>query len=60
MQIAVVSLFPEMFVPLVQFGVIGRAVKRHLAQVISVDPRAFATDVHGTVDDRPYGGGRAW
>jgi tRNA (guanine37-N1)-methyltransferase len=22
-----------------------------------VDPRAFATDAHGTVDDRPYGGG---
>lgn len=57
MDVAVVSLFPEMLAPVVQFGVVGRAIRRKLARVIPVDPRAFATDVHGTVDDRPYGGG---
>lgn len=57
MDVAVVSLFPEMLAPVVQFGVVGRAIRRNLARVIPVDPRAFATDVHGTVDDRPYGGG---
>jgi len=56
-DVAVVSLFPEMLAPVVQFGVVGRAIRRNLARVIPVDPRAFATDVHGTVDDRPYGGG---
>ena len=28
-----------------------------LVRVTPVDPRAYATDPHGTVDDRPYGGG---
>jgi len=46
-----------MFAPLAQFGVVGRAIRRNLARVTPVDPRAFATDPHGTVDDRPYGGG---
>lgn len=57
MDVAVVSLFPEMLAPVAQFGVVGRAIRRNLARVIPVDPRDFATDVHGTVDDRPYGGG---
>ncbi|MSR07954.1 MAG: tRNA (guanosine(37)-N1)-methyltransferase TrmD [Gammaproteobacteria bacterium] len=57
MDLAVVTLFPEMFAPLVQFGVVGRAIRRNLARVTPVDPRVFATDPHGTVDDRPYGGG---
>ncbi len=57
MHVAVVTLFPEMLAPLAQFGVVGRAIQRNLARMTPVDPRAFATDVHGTVDDRPYGGG---
>ena len=57
MHVAVISLFPEMFTPLTQLGVVGRAIQRNLVQVTAVDPRAFAKDSHGTVDDRPYGGG---
>lgn len=57
MDVAVVSLFPEMMAPVAQFGVVGRAIRRKLARVLPVDPRDFATDQHGTVDDRPYGGG---
>lgn len=57
MDVAVVSLFPEMMAPVVQFGVVGRAIRRNVARVLPVDPRDFATDAHGTVDDRPYGGG---
>jgi len=56
-DVAVVSLFPEMFAPLAQCGVVGRAIRGNLARIIPVDPRSFATDAHGTVDDRPYGGG---
>jgi tRNA (guanine37-N1)-methyltransferase len=56
-DVAVVSLFPEMFAPLAQYGVVGRAIRGRLARIITVDPRNFATDAHGTVDDRPYGGG---
>ena len=57
MDIAVVSLFPEMLAPFTELGVVGRAVQRNLVRMETVDPRSFATDVHGTVDDRPYGGG---
>jgi tRNA (guanine37-N1)-methyltransferase len=37
--------------------VTGRAARDQLFTVETVDPRQFATDKHGTVDDRPYGGG---
>jgi tRNA (guanine37-N1)-methyltransferase len=46
-----------MFAPFAQLGVIGRAIRRNLARLTPVDPRSFTTDVHGAVDDRPYGGG---
>lgn len=57
MDLAVVSLFPGMFAPFTEFGVVGRAIRQNLARLTPVDPRDYATDVHGTVDDRPYGGG---
>lgn len=38
-------------------GVLGRAIERNLLRVDCFDPREHATDVHRTVDDRPYGGG---
>jgi tRNA (guanine37-N1)-methyltransferase len=57
MDIAVVTLFPELVAPLAQWGVVGRAVQRGQVRLSLEDPRAHATDVHGTVDDRPYGGG---
>jgi tRNA (guanine37-N1)-methyltransferase len=37
--------------------VLGRAIERGVLSVETVNPRQFATDVHKTVDDRPYGGG---
>jgi tRNA (guanine37-N1)-methyltransferase len=57
MQIAVVSLFPVMLREALMHGVLGRAVERGLLRVGLFDPREHATDVHRTVDDRPYGGG---
>jgi tRNA (guanine37-N1)-methyltransferase len=57
MRIAIVTLFPAWVAEAVRIGVVGRAVERGLATVTAVNPRDFATDVHGTVDDRPYGGG---
>lgn len=41
----------------VQLGVVGQAVKSDKIQLKFVNPREFTTDVHRTVDDRPYGGG---
>lgn len=57
MRIAVVSLFPEMFSAITEYGVSGRAVKKGLAEVQFWNPRDFTQDKHQTVDDRPYGGG---
>ncbi|MDA0790294.1 MAG: tRNA (guanosine(37)-N1)-methyltransferase TrmD [Proteobacteria bacterium] len=57
MRFAVVSLFPEMFVAVSEFGVSGRAVARGLVELNHFNPRDFTRDRHRTVDDRPYGGG---
>ena len=56
-KIVVVTLFPDFVQHAVGFGVLGRAIERGLISVETVNPRQFATDVHKTVDDRPYGGG---
>lgn len=57
MWIGVISLFPEMFRAVVDYGVTGRAVKNGLLNVTCWNPRDFTYDRHRTVDDRPYGGG---
>ncbi|WP_221800604.1 tRNA (guanosine(37)-N1)-methyltransferase TrmD [Oceanobacter mangrovi] len=57
MWFGVVSLFPEMFQSLTEFGVSGRAVKQGLVSVNRWNPRDYAYDNYQTVDDRPYGGG---
>ena len=57
MRIEVVTLFPEFIQSALSFGVVGRAVDRGRLSVGVTNPRDFATDVHRTVDDRPYGGG---
>ncbi|UDW83604.1 tRNA (guanosine(37)-N1)-methyltransferase TrmD [Pasteurella canis] len=57
MLIGIISLFPEMFQAITEFGVTGRAVKQNLLQVQCWNPRDFTHDKHKTVDDRPYGGG---
>lgn len=57
MKIGVVTLFPEMFDALTQYGVTGRAVERGGLEVRRYNPRRWTTDRHHTVDDKPYGGG---
>lgn len=57
MRIGVVSLFPQMFDAVTDFGVTGRAVKDGLLKLNYWNPRDFTQDKHRTVDDRPYGGG---
>jgi tRNA (guanine37-N1)-methyltransferase len=57
MKVAVVTLFPEMFGALVDYGVSGRAVRNGLLEIHCFNPRDYTADRHQTVDDRPYGGG---
>jgi tRNA (guanine37-N1)-methyltransferase len=56
-KVVVVTLFPEFVQESLGYGVLGRAIERGVLSVETVNPRQFATDVHKTVDDRPYGGG---
>ena len=57
MRVGVVSLFPQMFDAITQYGVTSRAVKQKKLILDYWNPRDFTQDRHETVDDRPYGGG---
>jgi tRNA (guanine37-N1)-methyltransferase len=57
MRIQVLSIFPELFAPLLATSLVGRAIGRGLLSVEVRDLRDFATDRHRSVDDEPYGGG---
>lgn len=57
MRFDVITLFPELVTSVAQSGVTGRAVTRGIMTLNCINPRDYATDVHKTVDDRPYGGG---
>ena len=57
MWLGVITLFPEMFRAVTDFGVTGRAVRNGLLELNTWNPRDFTYDRHNTVDDRPYGGG---
>ena len=57
MRVDIVTLFPEMFTALGEYGVTGRAVRQGLVELSYWNPRHYARDRHRTVDDRPFGGG---
>ncbi|MEE9354338.1 MAG: tRNA (guanosine(37)-N1)-methyltransferase TrmD [Methylococcaceae bacterium] len=57
MRFDVITLFPEMIIQALCFGVTGRAIERQLVSVKTWNPRQFTDDPHQSVDDRPYGGG---
>ena len=57
MKITVLTLFPDIFKPVLESSILGRAVKNgHIAYEL-VDIRQFGEGPHQVVDDRPYGGG---
>ena len=57
MQIGLITLFPEMFSAITDYGISGRAVREGLVALDYWNPRDFTTDRHRTVDDKPFGGG---
>ena len=57
MRAAIVTLFPDMFDAITEYGVTGRAIRDGLVDLAFWNPRDFTRDRHRTVDDRPYGGG---
>ncbi|MBL4819919.1 MAG: tRNA (guanosine(37)-N1)-methyltransferase TrmD [Gammaproteobacteria bacterium] len=57
MHIGVVTLFPQMFEAVTEYGITGRAIKAERVKLNYWNPRDFTTDKHRTVDDKPFGGG---
>lgn len=57
MRFDVVTLFPEMFDAITQYGVTRRAAEQGKFVLQTWNPRDFTDDNYRTVDDRPYGGG---
>lgn len=52
-----VTIFPEMFGALTQFGITRRANTDNRWDLQCWNPRDFAENAYRTIDDRPYGGG---
>lgn len=57
MRFDVVTLFPELFAPLLTSGITRRAYESGLVDVHLVNPRDHAEGNYRRVDDRPFGGG---
>jgi tRNA (guanine37-N1)-methyltransferase len=57
MRFEVVSLFPEMFRAITEFGITARALQQGAWQWQCWNPRDYTTDPYRRVDDRPFGGG---
>ena len=57
MRVDVLTIFPEFFTQVFDFGIIRRAKLAGIVEINVVDIREFATDKHKMVDDRPFGGG---
>src|SRR5437868_8832745 len=57
LRIDILTLFPEMFAPLVGTSIPKRAAEKGLVEYKFTNIRDFATDAHKSVDDKPFGGG---
>ena len=57
MRFDVVTLFPDLFHPFAELGVLGRAIAGDLVGLHVHDLRAWSGNRWGQIDDEPYGGG---
>jgi tRNA (guanine37-N1)-methyltransferase len=53
----IITLFPDMFPGPLGHALSGKAHDKGIWDFTCINPRDFATDVHKTVDDTPFGGG---
>lgn len=56
MKISILTLFPEMFMPL-KTSLIGKATDKKALDIEIIDIRDFSKDKHKKCDDYPFGGG---
>ena len=57
MKIDELTLFPEMFRPVMESSMLGRAVAGGILEIDTTDIRDFSHDKHNKADDYPFGGG---
>lgn len=57
MKINVLTLFPEMFAPVTESSILGRAGEKGILDFNIINIRDFSRDKHNKADDTPYGGG---
>jgi tRNA (guanine37-N1)-methyltransferase len=57
MKFEIVTIFPDFFRGPLDYGIVRRAREAAFIEILIHDLRAFTTDRHKTVDDRPFGGG---
>lgn len=57
MKIDILTIFPEFFREVFDFGIIRRARQAKIVEINICDIREFTLDKHRKVDDRPFGGG---
>ena len=57
MKIDVLTIFPEFFDAVFDFGIIRRAKLAGIVEINIYDLRSFTTDKHRKTDDTPFGGG---
>jgi tRNA (guanine37-N1)-methyltransferase len=57
LRIDILTLFPEMFPPILGTSIPKRAAEKGLVGYHLTNIRDFATDAHKSVDDKPFGGG---
>lgn len=57
MKIDVLTIFPEFFGAVFDFGIIRRAKLAEIVEINIHDLRSFTTDKHRKTDDVPFGGG---
>src|SRR5438128_12241589 len=57
LRVDILTLFPEMFAPILGTSIPKRAADKGLVEYRLTNIRDFASDAHQSVDDKPFGGG---
>ncbi len=57
MKIKILTLFPDMFMPVLGASIAGRAIENGILAIEPVNIRDYTLDKHRRCDDTPYGGG---
>lgn len=57
MWFKIITIFPEMFGAITNYGITSKAIKKKIINIDFLNPRNFTTNKYKSIDDRPYGGG---